>query len=127
MLTEPAKLPNMRLFLTLLLAIAIPFNAAFAAAAALCDTEASHATHSWHMGHHDHGHDHGSSGNSKDTQSTGDGHHTHAHPTFSSVLSVSLDYKVMAGNDVRHAEPVGGLVSAPPSRLERPPRNILVA
>lgn len=128
----------MRLILTLLLVVAIPFNAAFAAAAAWCD-ELQHATH---PGHHVHVHDH-EHGNDSDRdsaagdvvqdggagskQKAGGHHHSHVHPVFSTMLPAPVGLNLPVAPGAPLALAAENFISAIPPRLERPPRSAPVA
>ncbi|MDO8958611.1 MAG: hypothetical protein Q7U85_02635 [Rhodocyclaceae bacterium] len=124
----------MRFFLPLLLAVLIPFNAAFAAVTAL-----QHAAHPDHHVHVlDHAHDDDRVGNVgqhnvgqdsavDSTQQASDHHHAHVHPVFSLLLPAlgGLNLPIVTGaQPPRSAETFS---SALPSRLERPPRAASVA
>ena len=117
----------MRLLLTLLLAVLIPFNAAFAAATAICDAGEKNTSHGWHMGHHEHEHGHDANVTQDNTQPVDETHHTHAHPCFSLLFPALTKHEVPSGDEVQHPVASGALVSVPPSRLERPPRIASVA
>lgn len=115
----------MRFFLTILLAVLIPFNAAFAAVTAL-----QHAVHPDHHVHLlDHAHDCevtvgnvGQDGVADPAEQANDHHHSHVHPVFSLILptAAGLDLLIVTGaQPPRSAETFS---SALPSRLERPPR-----
>jgi hypothetical protein len=114
----------MRYLLPLLLALLIPFNAAFAAGVGICDVLEGHAPHGEHLGHHAHTHDHDHGGTTNDeVPLPGDHFHPHAHPTFSSLLPTLADIAFPAGASVLPAWPTDRYRSAIPTRLERPPRT----
>lgn len=119
----------MRFLFTLLLALAIPFNAAFAAAAGVCDVMEGQAQHGTHLGHHSHAHDHAhdETTNTDSDPSGSDHNHSHAHPLFSWMLPtpVGINLPLPLGTAVPH--PAKRFVSATPSRRERPPRALPVA
>ncbi|MBI4741152.1 MAG: hypothetical protein HY777_06305 [Betaproteobacteria bacterium] len=129
----------MRLFLTLLLAVAIPFNAAFAVAAGWCD-ELQHAAHPGHHVHvhdHEHGNDSNDSGRaagdvgqdgSAGSKQKADGHHhSHVHPVFSTMLPAPVGLNLPVAPDAPLAPAAETFISAIPPRLERPPRSAPVA
>lgn len=85
----------MRLLLTLLLTLLIPFNAAFAATSGICDALEGKGQHGSHPGHHSHEHGDDASnelaaatgGVSEPTGHSEDHHHFHAHALFAVMLS----------------------------------------
>ncbi|MDI6747214.1 MAG: hypothetical protein QMD17_08720 [Rhodocyclaceae bacterium] len=115
----------MRFFLPLLLAVLIPFNAAFAAVMVL--------QHAAQPGHHTHFLDHAHEGDdavgnigqdstADSSQQASDHHHAHVHPVFSLILPtpVGLNLPIATGASLpRIAETFS---SAIPLRPERPPR-----
>ncbi|MBI4997919.1 MAG: hypothetical protein HZA64_15095 [Rhodocyclales bacterium] len=116
----------MRRLLLVLLAIVLPFNAAFAAATAMCGV----VEHDEHLGHHVHVHHHEHDGDhdgDDPVQHADDHQHSHSHPVFSSMLPalVGLDLPLAAGS--LQPSPAKTFTSAPLSRLERPPRAASVA
>ena len=105
----------MRLLLTLLLTLLIPFNAAFAATSGICDALEGKGQHGSHPGHHSHEHGDDASnelaaatgGVSEPTGHSEDHHHFHAHALFAPARPRARDF-----------------VSVLPARLERPPRTV---
>jgi len=119
----------MRLFVTLLLALLIPFNAAFAATNGICDALEGKAQHGSHPGHHSHEHGDDASDElaatgdvSEPTAHSEDHHHSHAHALFAVMLSTppGLDAPPVAAAPPRPL--ARDFISVLPARLERPPR-----
>ncbi len=121
----------MRFFLTLLLAVLIPLNAAYAAVVGVCDALEHTQSHSGHFGHHEHDsrdHKHGdpheaSSADPGQSPSACD----HVHSGFATLLSTTASIMLPAHRSpylivIRH-----DFVSAPLIGLERPPRTRPVA
>ncbi|MDP1653186.1 MAG: hypothetical protein Q8L56_10745 [Rhodocyclaceae bacterium] len=119
----------MRFLIALLLAIAIPFNAAYAAGAGVCDVLEGQARHGEHLGHHSHAHDHehGEVANTDPAQPGSDHNHSHAHPLLSWMLPAQVGIHLPVGVSAAPPLPAKRFVSATPARLERPPRAASVA
>ena len=116
----------MRRFLLILLAFVIPFQAAFAATTALADS----VEHAYLPDHHSHDpvHDHAVDHDSDDVlQHANDHHHSHAYPVFSPMPMALPDLSFPGATSVKPQSPGKPYASAPPSRLERPPRPFPVA
>ncbi|MBI5899531.1 MAG: hypothetical protein HZB40_09930 [Rhodocyclales bacterium] len=119
----------MRFLCALLLAIAIPFNAAFAAAAGVCDALENAPLHGAHFGHHGHAHDHDhdAPATPDPAQPGSDHNHSHVHPLFSPMppAAIVIHRPIAAG--VAPPLPDDAYVSALSHRLDRPPRPAPVA
>lgn len=124
----------MRFFLILLLVIAIPFNAAYAATTAIFNV----VQHTAHPDHHPHGHvvqhdsvdsagNVGQEGNTAPTHHASDHHHSHVNPVFISILSASIGLNLPIAKSALTFPSTETFNSAHPSRLERPPRTVPVA
>lgn len=122
------------MLILLLLMFALPANAAYTAAAGLCDTLAGHVQTCSFFGHHSHPHlaDHLDSAHAhqttdKDSTKTPgcDHNHTHAHPLFSVLLPTLPQLHAPMAPLTTAAPATDSFVSALPARLERPPRSAL--
>ncbi|MDP2169280.1 MAG: hypothetical protein Q8J96_02540 [Rhodocyclaceae bacterium] len=115
----------MRFFLPLLLAILIPFNAAFAAVTAL--QHAVHPDHHVHVLLHDHAcadtaGNVGQDGAADPAQQSSDHHHAHVHPVFSLILPTPAGLSLPVVTGAPSPPSAESFSSAIPLRLERPPR-----
>lgn len=134
---DSAIVAGMRLFILLLLMISLPVNAAYTAAAGVCDSVAGHVQSCTIFGHHSYAHAHDHHGHdapdAEKTASTAvktagcDHNHTHAHPLFSVMLPALPGFRLPAAPMAVIALPAAAFVSATPARLERPPRPVPVA
>jgi ABC-type nickel/cobalt efflux system permease component RcnA len=116
----------MRRSLLILLALLLPFQAAFAATTALSEA-IEHAEHAGHHGHADQ-HDHGDDMSSGDIlEHANDHNHSHSHPVFSPLLPVLVSLNLPVTDGAPDVAPAKTLPSTPPTRLERPPRPAPVA
>jgi hypothetical protein len=120
----------MRFLLTLLLVLAIPFNAAYAVGTGLCDALEGNVAHGEHFGHHAHAHDHdheheAASGNDL-PQPGSDHHHAHVHPVLSWALSVPVAPPFQPANNATPPPLTSRFTSAILPGLERPPRHAAV-
>lgn len=134
-----AIVAGMRLFILLLLMISLPVNAAYTAAAGVCDSMAGHVQSCTIFGHHNHAHAHDHHGHDAPGEETTtttttavktagcDHNHTHAHPLFSVMLPALPRLQLPAAPMAVIALPAAAFVSATPARLERPPRPVPVA
>ncbi|SMB28999.1 exported protein of unknown function [Sterolibacterium denitrificans] len=138
--SRSAIFTGMRLLILLLLMVALPVNAAYAAAAGVCDSIAGHVQSCTFFGHHTHVHEqerhehHGHDVQSEETPASApvqaaacDHNHTHAHPLFSVMLPAPLKLQSPAQPGAGIELPAAAFISAPPTRLERPPQSLLVA
>ncbi|MDP2794722.1 MAG: hypothetical protein Q8O25_11715 [Sulfurisoma sp.] len=124
----------MRSIATFLFALLIPFNAAFAAAAGICDAMEGQPRHAVHLGHHAHANDHHDhddadtadnvdpGGTSDSSQRASEHSHSHVHPLFSSMLSAPIGLNLPIATSAPPPPSAETFVSAIPSQLERPPR-----
>ncbi|MDP2794754.1 MAG: hypothetical protein Q8O25_11875 [Sulfurisoma sp.] len=123
----------MRSIVVFLLALLIPFNAAFAAAAGICDALEGQARCVAHPGHHAHVHDHDHDGvdiagnvdpgdATDSSRHANDHRHPHVHPVFSSMLSAPIGLNPPIATSAPPPPSAETFVSAIPSQLERPPR-----
>jgi|GEM_PF-2900432 len=115
----------MRFFLPILLAVLIPFNAAFAAVTAL--QHAAHPDHHVHVLLHDHAGDDtagnvGQDGVADPAEQASDHHHSHVHPVFSLILPTAAGLNLPIVTGVEPPCSAETFSSAFLSRLERPPR-----
>ena len=134
----------MRSVIAFTLSIFLSLNAAHAAVLGVCDTleqavangvAAEHGAHFAHHSHHDHGTDVGServpdaSGKAdvadQKSPATTPSDHSHAHPTFSSLLPGGVIVPAVPRREAMSAPIADAFVSAHPLRLERPPRASL--
>ncbi|MFA6311036.1 MAG: hypothetical protein WCV99_06965 [Sterolibacterium sp.] len=134
----------MRNLITLILSMFLSMNAAHAAVVGICDAleqGAAHgvaAEHRAHFGHHSHhaqGADAASdkvsdasaktAGADQKSPTTTPSDHSHAHPSFSTLLPGSVVVSAVSKRDVMTTSLSDVFVSAHPSRLERPPRASL--
>jgi hypothetical protein len=122
----------MRLLLTLLLTLLIPFNAAFAATSGICDALEGKGQHGSHPGHHSHEHGDDASnelaaatgGVSEPTGHSEDHHHFHAHALFAVMLSTPPGLTPPPTSTAPARPLARDFVSVLPARLERPPRTV---
>lgn len=124
----------MRFLVILFLVFTIPFNAAFAAGAGVCDALEGKVPHGEHVGHHAHEHDNSighnviGKGNPTDpAQSGGDHNHSHAHPPLSWMQAVGIDLPIPMVVSKANTLPAQSFISAIPPGFERPPRFVTVA
>jgi hypothetical protein len=120
----------MRFLMILLLALAIPFNAAYAATVGICDTLDVPQTHDPHVGHHvhDHAHDAKDASSQDDTQKSTCSHNCpHAHALFSSMMPSPIRLSFPATSGARLPMADESFVSATLLRLEHPPKSVHVA
>lgn len=123
----------MRTYLAFILALMLSLNAAYAASMDVCDALEHTSSHAAaHFGHHSHedsdNHDRdepvdaGGPGNA----TMDDHHHTHVHPSFSYLLSDTIDVTLSENCTLLIAGTTSIFVSAPQARLDRPPEAALV-
>lgn len=129
----------MRFLLAFILSLCLSLNAAYAAGVDVCDalepgTIKSAVTlaseHGEHFGHHVH--DDQDTPDADASPTPGDPAaqtaHTdqcHPHQCFTSVISSEVSLPILAGHQLLPVGPCDQFVSAPSSRLERPPRTAL--
>lgn len=110
----------MRTCLVFILAIMLSLNAAYAAAAGVCDVFEQTHGHALHFGHHSHEH-----GDGHDAHSDGAGEvhcHDHAHSGFSSILPGIVGVMPLTGCSPLVALPPAAFISAPQAPIDLPPR-----
>ncbi len=121
----------MRFLLSLLLAIAIPFNAAYAVGTGICDSLEGNVEHGMHLGHHvhahDHDHEHEAASGGDLPQPGSDHHHTHVHPVLSWAGIVPASPMLSSANDAMPPPLTSRFTSAILPSLDRPPRHAAVA
>jgi ABC-type Zn2+ transport system substrate-binding protein/surface adhesin len=120
----------MRASLSFFLAIMLSLNAAYTASVGVCGAMEHSTSHAEHFGHHQHhhsdDHDHGHDDQSANAdESVSDHHHNHVHPGFSTILPDSIGIAPLIDGSITVANLTETFVSAPPTLLERPPRNTL--
>jgi len=120
-----------RIYLSFILAIMLSLNAAYTAAAGICDVLEHSSNHAAHFGHHSHEHS-----DDRAVQPAGQNkgdkvppvsnqHHDHVHPGFSSILPCIISVMPLAGCSPQVAYTVSTFVSAQQALLDRPPRATL--
>lgn len=123
----------MRTCFSFLLAILLSLNAAYAAAAGVCNVLEHTLGHAEHFVHHshEHGDDHihdnppvDPNGSGK-MPTLGDHHHDHAHPSFFSILPDIIGVMPLTEGSLMVVIPASIFVSAPQALLDRPPRVTL--
>ncbi|MDP2751103.1 MAG: hypothetical protein Q8O31_00635 [Rhodocyclaceae bacterium] len=118
----------MRFFLTILLAVVLSLNAAYAMTAGVCDALEHTQNHGAHLGHHNHDHDDPPADSDQTyplPPAASDHHHGHGHPVFSALLSDTFNVVSLTGRHVYGALSHCDFVSAPHLRLDRPPNAVL--
>jgi len=123
----------MRFFFALLLAALLSLNAAHAVVVGVCDALEHTQGHSTHFGHHSHAHgdDHTHDAPPADPDhpslvpAASDHHHAHVHPGFTTLLPGAIGVVVLGGDSPYASLDRRDFVSAPPIRLDRPPRAAL--
>lgn len=116
----------MRTCLSVLVALLLCLNTAYAAVVGICDTLEHAPGHADHFGHHSHAHD-AHDAPATDADASGEApaanhHHAHVHPAFSSLLSAELGVMPFEGRHALFGLPAPHCDSAPRARLDRPPR-----
>jgi len=120
----------MRTVAILLFSLMLSLNSAHAIAVGIGDTLQHASDFTAHFGHHEHGHDHDHGHGdeqavmdvSLDSTEASDHHHIHVYPSFIYLFSDVADVVPLAAESDLVATPLAVLISAPLSRLERPPR-----
>ena len=117
----------MRASLSFFLAIMLSLNASYMASVGVCDALEHSTSHAEHFGHHYHHHDNqiASADDADKSASVSDYHHNHVHPGFSTILPGSISIVPLIDDSSMIANHTVTFVSAPPTLLERPPRNTL--
>lgn len=122
---------------------AVPFNAAYAVGAGICDAmelesgvvhgnpaeRADHPGHGEHFGHHVHSHDPAQDENttsSNPPQPGSDHHHAHVHPVLLWVLFVPLAHPFQPAGLILPLPPASRYTSAILPGPDRPPRPATV-
>lgn len=114
-----------------LLSLFLALNSAYAAAVGVCDAfehGGEHrlaGEHRAHVGHHSHDHaepDAHAAADEPDGPAIPHSDHQHAHPAFAFLLAGESAPTARAEGNALGVRPVAALVSAAPSRIERPPR-----
>jgi hypothetical protein len=109
----------------------LSLNAAYVAVVVACDALEHRPGHVAHFLHHshDHGDDHNDqqvSAEEADNAASFNNHqHNHVHSGFSTILSDSIGIVPLFDDSITVSNLTEIFVSAPPSLLERPPRNTL--
>ena len=127
----------MRTVAILLFSLILSLNSAHTIAVGIGDTLQHASDFTAHFGHHehehdhDHDHDHGHGDEqavmdvSLDSTEASDHHHIHVYPSFIYLLSDVADVVPLAAESDLVATPLAVFISAPLSRLERPPKTSL--
>lgn len=123
----------MRTCLVFLLAIMFSLNAAYAASVGICDALEHTSSQAAHLGQHSHEHSDGhahddpqvNAGEADKVTSISDHHHSHVHPSFSSILPNILGVMPLIGRSPMVAAPADTFLSAPQTPPARPPRATL--
>lgn len=121
----------MRTCLSFILAIMLSLNAAYTAAAGICDVLEHSSNHAAHFGHHSHEHSDDRAvqpaGQDKGDKVSpvGNQHHDHADPGFSSILPGIIAVLPQTGCSLQIAASASTFVSAQQVLLDRPPRATL--
>ncbi|MFA6120934.1 MAG: hypothetical protein WC706_06200 [Sideroxydans sp.] len=123
----------MRASLSFFLAIMLSLNASYMASVGVCGALEHSTSHAEHFGHHYHHHNDehhhddeiASADEADKSTSVSDHHHNHVHPGFSTILPDSIGIVPLIDDSIMIANHAETFVSAPPTLLERPPRNTL--